>query len=96
MKKLLDIRKDEETGKLFISCKNGDEAVLAITNHIKAQLAKGKKDELDFLFSCVVHLLAGDLSGVFERDFITNLRKAVVAYREVYRQMAAKNAKSAN
>lgn len=78
-----------EKGDTVVEMPNSDDAVMAITNHIHASIRQNNTAPLDVLFSVVVHLLAQDLSGGFEKQFIKNVKETTPQYREGYRQMRA-------
>ena len=78
-----------EKGDTVVEMPNSDDAVMALTNHIHSEIRKSNTEPLDLLFSVVVHLLAQDLSGGFEKQFIKNVKDTTPQYREGYRQMRA-------
>ncbi|MBQ3813648.1 MAG: hypothetical protein II841_08790 [Bacteroidales bacterium] len=87
-KVLLKVSYDKD-GKTVVEIPNSDDAVIAITNHIHDNIVKRNTGPLDVMFSIVVHFLAMDLSGSFEKQFIRNIKATTPKYREGYRAMRA-------
>ena len=85
---LLKVSYDKD-GNTVIEMPDSDEAVIAITNYIHDNIVKRESGPLDVLFSIVVHFLAMDLSGSFEKQFIKNIKETTPQYREGYRAMRA-------
>ena len=87
-KTLLKVSYDEK-GDTVVDIPDSENAVMALTNYIGANLRKQNQQPLDVLFSVVLHLCAQDLSGEFEKQFIKNLKATTPQYRDGYRQMRA-------
>lgn len=83
---LLELAIEDGNLSLFTSKKEGDsdKIVVSIVDTIWREFMKHNNEPLDILFAVVVHLLAQDLTGKFEEDFINNLRKTTPQYRENY------------
>lgn len=85
-KTLLKVAYDEG-GNVVVTIPDGDEAVIAVANYIYDNIRKKDRAPLDVLFSVVVHFLAMDLSGNFEKQFVKNIKETTPQYREGYRMM---------
>jgi len=86
----------DEAGSTIVEVPNGDEAVIAISNYIHANLLEKEIGPLEFIFSVVVHFLAMDISGNFEKQFIRNIKETTPQYREGYRMMRQQLTKPKN
>lgn len=72
----------DENGTPALHIKNDNDAIIAIVESIESALAIHDKRGLDILFSCVVHLLAREPTGQFEKEFIENIKKTASKYRQ--------------
>ena len=72
----------DEDGKPNFKIKNDRAAIIAIVESIESALMNHDRSGLDILFSCVVHLLAREPSGEFEKEFIENIKKTTPKYRQ--------------
>ena len=86
----------DEKGGIVVEVPNSDEAVIALSNHIHANLQKKEIAPLEFIFSVVVHFLAMDLTGNFEKQFIKNIKETTPQYRDGYRMMRQQLTKPKN
>lgn len=76
----------DEDGKPYIKIKNDNAAIMAIVESIESGLQEHDKRGLDILFSCVVHLLAREPSGEFEKNFIENIKNTTSKYRKAAKE----------
>lgn len=92
---IIKVAYDEE-GNTVVELPNNDEAVIAISNYIHSRLQAKDIAPLEVVFSIVVHFLAMDLSGNFEKQFIKNLKETTPQYRDGYRMMRQQLGKPKN
>ena len=78
----------DENGDTVVNIPDHEQAVLAVSDYIHKKLLEKDQEPLDVLFSIVVHFLAMDLSGNFEKQFIKNIKETTPTYREGYRMMS--------
>lgn len=76
----------DEDGKPHFMIRNDDTAIMAIVESIESGLQEQDKRGLDILFSCVVHLLAREPSGEFEKNFIENIKNTTSKYRKATKE----------
>lgn len=89
-KTILNVSKDKN-GEVKVSCPDSEAAVVALTKHICKTAAEGDDAALNILFSVTVHILALDVTGEFEEQYIGNIRKTTPAYRECARESVLKS-----
>ena len=94
-KELIKVAYDEN-GNTVVTIPDYDEAVIAVCNYVHDNLRQKNREPLDVLFAIVVHFLAMELSGNFEKQFIKNLKETTPTYREGYRMMHAQISKPKN
>ena len=94
-KELITVSYDEN-GNTVVSIPDSEEAIIAVSNYIHDNIRKKDTAPLDVLFSVVVHFLAMDLSGNFEKQFIKNIKDTTPQYREGYRMMREQMTKPKN
>ena len=95
VKELINVSYDEN-GNTVVTIPNKDEAVIAVCNYIHENIQRKNRLPLDVLFSIVVHFLAMELSGKFEKQFIENIKETTPQYREGYRMMQKQISKPKN
>ena len=86
----------DKDGNTVVEVPNSEEAVIAVANHIQSNLQKKEIGPLEFIFSVVVHFLAMDLTGNFEKQFIKNIKETTPQYRDGYRMMRQQLTKPKN
>lgn len=86
----------DENGQTVVNIPDSGEAIFAVCNYVLGNLVQKKREPLDVLFSVVVHFLAMDISGNFEKQFIKNIRETTPTYREGYRMMRQQLSKPKN
>ncbi len=77
----------DENDNLKVSCPDKNDAVMAITDQVHSAWVNGDNGPLNILFSATVNLLALDVSGRFEEEYIENIRRTTPKYRESYARM---------
>lgn len=68
----------------FAEFKNTDDVVMGCADIVTEHLQIGDQTPLSVLFSIIVHVLARETSGGFEKQFIRNVTEQSAIYREHY------------
>lgn len=84
-KDILKISRDGE--KVSVSVGDPDIVVKVVTELLMRQMSEGDSNGLLLLEAIVIQLLAHELSGELEEDFLKSVRENVPVYRECYVDM---------
>lgn len=84
-KDILKISRDGE--KVSVSVGDPDIVVKVVTELLMRQMSEGDSTGILLLNSIVIQLLAHELSGELEEDFLKSIRENVPVYRECYVDM---------
>lgn len=82
---ILKISRDGE--KVSVSVGDPDIVVKVVTELLMRQMSEGDSTGILLLNSIVIQLLAHELSGELEEDFLKSIRENVPVYRECYVDM---------
>lgn len=85
-KQILNVSIDDKEN-INVVCKDRELAAMVITDYISETAGSGDTSALDMLYSITIHLLARDVHGGFEKEYIENLRREIPNYRKVYKSM---------
>ena len=64
-----------------------EKVVKVVTEFLMRQMSEGDSSGILLLNSIVIQLLAHELSGELEEDFLKSIRENVPVYREYYAEM---------
>ena len=81
----MKISRDGE--KVSVSVGDPDIVVKVVTELLMRQMSEGDSTGILLLNSIVIQLLAHELSGELEEDFLKSVRENVPVYRECYVDM---------
>lgn len=81
----MKISRDGE--KVSVSVGDPDIVVKVVTELLMRQMSEGDSTGILLLNSIVIQLLAHELSGELEEDFLKSIRENVPVYRECYVDM---------
>ena len=84
-KDILKLSRDGE--KVSVSVGDPDIVVKVVTELLMRQMSEGDSTGILLLNSIVIQLLAHELSGELEEDFLKSIRENVPVYRECYVDM---------
>ena len=84
-KDILKISFDGE--KVSVSVGDPDNVVKVVTELLIRQMSEGDANGILLLKSIVIQLLAHELSGDLEEDFLKSIRENVPVHRECYSDM---------
>ena len=84
-KDILKISCDGE--KVSVSVGDPENIVKVVTELLIRQMSEGDSNGILLLNAIVIQLLAHELSGELEKDFLKSIRENVPVYRECYAEM---------